>query len=101
MNGLSELAANGITTVGDGRLYWKRGWYEVWKAAQADGRLTARVSIRPWIYPEGSREAQLAYFKKIHGSDPSDLLLINQVKMYSDGLLENGTAKVMLGFMNH
>ena len=30
LDGLDEVAKNGITTVGDGRLYWKRGWLDVW-----------------------------------------------------------------------
>jgi len=45
--GLEESAAHGITTIGDGRLYWKRGWYDVWQQAEKDGNLTARVSLRP------------------------------------------------------
>ena len=95
VKGLQAVAANGITTVGDGRLYWKRGWYDVWNDAEKDGNITARVSIRPWVYPEGSKRQQLDFFKKIRRDDQEDLLVINQVKMYSDGLLENGTAKVL------
>lgn len=34
MQGLAEAKAHGITTIGDGRLYWKRGWYEVWQHAE-------------------------------------------------------------------
>ncbi|STY91824.1 hypothetical protein [Vibrio anguillarum] len=64
MVGLEESASYGITTIGDGRLYWKRGWYEVWKQAEKDGNLTARVSLRPWIYPADSMEPQLAFLKK-------------------------------------
>ena len=29
LNGLQQSTQNGITTIGDGRLYWKRGWYQV------------------------------------------------------------------------
>lgn len=95
MNGLQEVAANGITTVGDGRLYWKRGWYDVWQTAKNDGNLTARVSVRPWVYPEGSKQEQLIFFKKVRSKNTNDLLIFDQVKMYSDGLLENGTAKTL------
>ena len=95
INGLQAVAANGITTVGDGRLYWKRGWYDVWRTVEKDGDLTARVSIRPWVYPEGDKQAQLAFFKKIRRDNPTQRLLVNQVKLYSDGLLENGTAKML------
>ncbi len=93
--GLSEAAAHGITTIGDGRLYWKRGWYEVWKQAEQDGELTARVSLRPWIYPTDAMAPQLDYLKRIRTQDKSGLLLVDQVKMYSDGIFVNGTAKTL------
>lgn len=97
--GLEESAAYGITTIGDGRLYWKRGWYEVWKQAEKEGNLTARVSLRPWIYPADSLEPQLAFLKKIQSSDTSSLLLVDQVKMYSDGITINGTAKTLAPYL--
>ncbi|USD39981.1 amidohydrolase [Vibrio sp. SCSIO 43135] len=99
MAGLEEAAAHGITTIGDGRLYWKRGWLEVWKAAEKSGDLTARVSLRPWIYPEVGKKNQLEYLESIYTDDHSNLLLVNQVKMYSDGILVNGTAKVLAPYL--
>jgi predicted amidohydrolase YtcJ len=95
LNGLHEVASNGITTVGDGRLYWKRGWYDVWKAVEADGQLTARVSLRPWIYPHVPQKEQLTFLKSIHNADKNGLLIVDQVKMYSDGIIVNGTAKTL------
>ncbi len=95
INGLYETAQNGITTVGDGRMYWKRGWYDVWKAAQANGKLTARVSLRPWIYPHINQAEQLSYLKRIQSGDKDALLIVDQVKMYSDGIINNGTAKTL------
>ncbi|GAB3518678.1 amidohydrolase [Photobacterium alginatilyticum] len=100
MNGLEEAAAHGITTIGDGRLYWKRGWYEVWKEVQANGDLTARVSLRPWIYPEDDQASQLKYLQTIQSRDPESLLIVDQVKMYSDGILINGTAKTLAPYLN-
>ncbi|WP_411065619.1 amidohydrolase [Vibrio rotiferianus] len=100
MVGLEESASYGITTIGDGRLYWKRGWYEVWKQAEKDGNLTARVSLRPWIYPADSMEPQLTFLKKIQSSDASSLLLVDQVKMYSDGITINGTAKTLAPYLD-
>lgn len=95
LNGLHEAAQNGITTVGDGRLYWKRGWYDVWKAVQAGGELTARVSLRPWVYPHIKQSEQLKFLKDIYSSDKQQLLIVDQVKMYSDGIIVNGTAKIL------
>lgn len=93
--GLAEVKKYGITTIGDGRMYWKRGWYEVWKAAETDGVLTARVSVRPWIYPEYGKTEQLTFLQTAFQNDISRRLIINQVKLYSDGLVSNGTAKVL------
>ncbi|TFH92216.1 amidohydrolase [Vibrio ouci] len=99
MQGLDQARAHGITTIGDGRLYWKRGWYEVWQKAEESGELTARVSLRPWIYPTEPMPAQLKYLKSIHSDDNSQLMLVDQVKMYSDGILINGTAKMLAPYL--
>jgi len=100
MVGLEEAAAHGITTIGDGRLYWKRGWYEVWKDAQEAGELTARVSLRPWIYPAVPMVEQLVFLKNIQSSDKSSLLIVEQAKMYSDGITVNGTAKLLAPYLD-
>lgn len=95
LSGLRQLAENGITTVGDGRLYWKRGWLETWQQLEKQQRLTARVSVRPWIYPADPVAPQLEFFRKVYQPDTTRLLLINQVKLYSDGLVQNGTARLL------
>ncbi|MDE8604319.1 amidohydrolase family protein [Marinomonas sp. RSW2] len=100
MNGLEEAAAHGITTIGDGRLYWKRGWYEVWQQAEKNDDLTARVSLRPWIYPTDSMASQLTFLKQVQSSDKSRLLLVDQVKMYSDGIIITGTAKTLAPYLD-
>lgn len=92
--GLEEVAANGITTVGDGRMYWQRGWFDVWQQAAIDDELTARVSVRPWIYPDLDVDEQLEYLETIQSDNVESLLLVNQVKMYIDGVMHFGTAKV-------
>ncbi|MCQ6288013.1 amidohydrolase [Bacillus cereus] len=93
--GLDEVAKNGITTVGDGRLYWKRGWLDVWNKVYNEGELTSRVVLRPWVYPNVNEVEQMEYFKKIKRDDGSSRMLINQVKMYSDGITINNTAKTL------
>ncbi|MCL9776291.1 amidohydrolase [Vibrio sp. S4B1] len=93
--GLEHVASNGITTIGDGRMYWKRGWYDVWQKAEDDQTLTARLSLRPWIYPSFPMAEQLAFLKQIFSDDPTRLLLVDQVKMYSDGIIINGTSKTL------
>ena len=76
MTGLLEARRHGITTIGDGRLYWRRGWYEIWKEAERRGELTARVSLRPWIYPEHPIEPQLSFLKKIVSADKTKITLV-------------------------
>ncbi|GGE61760.1 amidohydrolase [Priestia taiwanensis] len=95
LDGLDEVAKNGITTVGDGRLYWKRGWLDVWDKVYDEGKLTSRVVLRPWVYPNVNEAEQLEYFNKIKHDDLSSRMLINQVKMYSDGISINSTAKTL------
>lgn len=99
MLGLEQAAKHGITTIGDGRLYWKRGWYEVWQEAEKLEELTARVSLRPWIYPTDAMEPQLRFLEKVHTRDNSDLLIVDQVKMYSDGIFVNGSAKTLAPYL--
>lgn len=95
LDGLDEVAKNGITTVGDGRLYWKRGWLDVWNKVNDEKKLTSRVVLRPWVYPNLNEAEQMEYFKKIKRDDVSSRMFINQVKMYSDGISINSTAKTL------
>ncbi|MGZ7151498.1 amidohydrolase [Bacillus sp. BC08] len=95
LDGLDEVAKNGITTVGDGRLYWKRGWLDVWNKVNDEKKLTSRVVLRLWVYPNLNEAEQIEYFKKIKRDDVSSRMLINQVKMYSDGISINSTAKIL------
>lgn len=95
LRGIRQLNRRGITTVGDGRLYWRRGWYEVWEAVRDDGLLTVRASLRPWVYPDiENDQEQLDFFASVFQNNTDNLLITNQVKMYSDGLIGNGTAKL-------
>jgi predicted amidohydrolase YtcJ len=99
LNGLDEAAKHGITSIGDGRLYWQRGWYETWQQVAKDNALTARVSLRPWVYPGQDAQKQLAFFKRIQTDDTNELLLVNQVKIYTDGIINNGTAKLLSPYL--
>ena len=92
--GMAIAATNGITTIGDGRLYWKRGWYDVWQQALKDDEVLMRVSLRPWIYPHLPIDTQLKFLKSIHNPNPHSQLVVNQVKLYADGVLHFGTAKL-------
>lgn len=98
--GLEETAKFGITTIGDGRLYWKRGWFEVWQQVAKDKKLTTRVSLRPWVYPNDNVQSQLKKLKQLKASNKSELLYLDQVKMYSDGIFTNGTARTFAPYLD-
>lgn len=98
LNDLNEAAKNGITPVGDGRMYWKRGGNDVWKAVKSDGVLTARISWRPWIYPNLKPDDQLKFLKRIQSVVKTKLLITDQVKMYSDGIIINSKEKVLVPY---
>ena len=95
-----DAAAHGITTIGDSRMYWKRDWYDVWLEAKQNHDLTARVSLRPWVYPSMAMLSQLEVFEKMYSDDKSRLLLVDQVKMYSGGIFINGTAKTLAPYLD-
>ncbi len=94
-HGLKEAARHGITTIGDGRTYWRRGMMEAWRKVERTGELTARVSLRPWIYPNVAVAAQRRFLRQNYQNDRTRLLIVNQVKMYSDGIPEYTTARMI------
>jgi predicted amidohydrolase YtcJ len=85
--GLAEAARNGITSVGDGRAYWKRGYVEAWRAVDARGELTVRAVVPLWAYPGDDDDAQIAALTAMFSREPGARLRFDQVKIYSDGLV--------------
>jgi len=78
---LGELAANGITSVADARAYWKRNHI-----------------LGLWAYPALDDDEQIAALIAMYNNPQDSLLRINQVKMYSDGIISNGTAAMLEPF---
>lgn len=95
LHGLAQVAEQGITSLVDARLYWKRGYLKAWDRAEREGTLTARTILSLWAYPLEDDTQQLATLKGLYRDDPDRLVRINQVKMYSDGILHNSTAAVI------
>ncbi|WP_066015479.1 amidohydrolase [Endozoicomonas atrinae] len=89
---MDELPQYGITSIADARVYWKRGWLEVWKKAEKNDDLTVRVNLGLWAYPNEEDERQIEFLKKQYRFDPERLMQINQIKIYSDGIIHNTTA---------
>lgn len=91
--GQDELAKNGITSVADARVFWRRGHMEAWRRAAEQDELTARTTLGLWAYPTLDDDEQLDELKALYdeGSDES-LLRVTQIKFYVDGLIHNTTA---------
>jgi hypothetical protein len=89
---LPELAKHGITSVCEARTFWKRKQQDTWKKIEQDGKLTCRVNLGLWAYPAEDDASQIAAIKALYSNDPNKLLKINQIKVYSDGIIHNTTA---------
>jgi predicted amidohydrolase YtcJ len=89
---LPELAKNGITSICDARTYWKRDHHTIWKQVEKERKLTARVNLGLWAYPMQDDESQISSLKSLYENDSNSLLKINQIKLYSDGIVHNTTA---------
>ncbi len=88
---LPLLSQHGITSICEGRTYWKRNYHTIWKDIYDANLLTVRVNLAPWIYPEENDTTQIQTITNLY--DPGDSLLrINQIKVYSDGITINATA---------
>ncbi len=93
--GQDELAKNGITSVADARVFWRRGHLEAWQKAAGKDQLKARTVLDLWAYPQLDDDEQLAALKAMYdaGSDDS-LLRVTQIKFYVDGIIHNTTARL-------
>lgn len=91
-NALPELAKNGITSICDARTYWKRDHHKTWQRIENEGLLTVRVNLGLWAYPNEDDRSQLQSLKALYSNNSKSLLKINQIKLYSDGIIHNTTA---------
>jgi predicted amidohydrolase YtcJ len=93
---LNKLKKNGITSIANGRLYWKREYLDAWKKADNNETLTVRATMALWVYPENvNDDAQINTLKSMYSNDPRSFLRVNQIKMYSDGIGINTTAAML------
>ncbi len=91
--GLPEMAKNGITSISEARTYYKRNYIPIWQQIKANNKLTVRVGLAPWIYPNDNIATQIATIQGLYNAG-DDLLKIRQIKVYSDGILSNTTASM-------
>ncbi len=88
---LRDLGKNGLTSIVDARTYWTRNHHQVWQKLADDNKLSARVLLSLWAYPDKDH-SQIDEIKQLFQNDPDSLLRMSQVKVYMDGIVENTTA---------
>jgi predicted amidohydrolase YtcJ len=95
LEAFSRFSSNGITSVSEGRTYWRRGFHKAWLRAERENTLTVRAVLALWAYPWMDDQEQIAELRSLYRHDPQDLLQISEVKLYSDGILINSTAAML------
>lgn len=92
LNSLRTLAMNGVTSVSDAGGYWDRGDHLAWIRAETQGTLTVRASNALYVFPDKPMAQQITDLTALYTNDPNRLLRFNQVKIYVDGILDQGTS---------
>ena len=57
------------------------------------------MNLGLWAYPTEDDATQIATLKSLYSNEPNSLLKINQVKIYSDGLITNTTSAMQDDFL--
>jgi len=96
---LPELAKNGITSICDARTYWKRNHHLTWQRVENDQKLTVRANLGLWLYPTEDDATQINTLQSLYSNDPNSFLKINQIKLYSDGIIINTTSAMDEDFL--
>ena len=89
---LQTLAQNGITSVSDAGGYWTRGHVEAWLAVENDGGMSVRASNALYLFPDREMEQQMADLLALKSE--TGRARFNQVKIYIDGIISQGTARL-------
>lgn len=89
--GMPSMAAMGITSITEGRTYWKRNYHDTWQHIRDNGDLTLRVNLALYAHPEDEDAAAMDSLLALYDAG-DEWLRINQVKLYIDGIAINGTA---------
>ncbi|MFT4604204.1 MAG: putative amidohydrolase YtcJ [Rhodothermales bacterium] len=95
LDALAELRRFGITSVSEGRTYWRREFQDAWLRAERENTLTARAVLALWAYPSQDDAVQIPALRGLFRSSPDALVQISNVKVYTDGILINTTAAML------
>ena len=97
---LTTLAENGITSVSDAGGYWTRGHHEAWTRAETEGVLTVRAANAFYVFPEKPLAQQVTDITALKSGTADSLVRFNQVKIYVDGIISQGTAALINPYTN-
>lgn len=97
---LGEFSKYGITSICDARAYWKRNHHLTWKKLNDNNKLSVRVNLGLWAYPTENDNTQISTLQSLYEFEESSLLKINQIKLYSDGIIINTTAAMQADYNN-
>lgn len=92
---LDQMAQFGITSASDARTYWQRDHLDVWRRAERENQLSARIALGLWAYPELDDAQQIPALQALFSENPNSLLQVNQIKFYTDGIIINGTSALL------
>jgi predicted amidohydrolase YtcJ len=98
LGALESLAANGVTSVSDAGGYWTRGHPGAWLRAEDEGVLTVRAHNSLYVFPDRPFEEQLDELAAWFSDDPGRLVQFDTAKIYVDGILDLGTARLLGGY---
>ncbi|MGB0849405.1 MAG: amidohydrolase, partial [Thiolinea sp.] len=96
---LAEVNSYGITSIAEGRTYWKRDFQDAWLQAEREGTLTVRAMLNWWAYPAEDDAKQIARLRSLYRDQPDSLVRASQIKVYSDGILVNSTAAMLAPYL--
>lgn len=99
LDALKKVNSYGITSVAEGRTYWKREFQDVWYRAESEDKLTVRAMLNLWAYPAEDDTTQIASLKSLYNDNPDSLVRAQQIKVYSDGILINSTAAMLAPYV--
>lgn len=90
---LNRLARNGVTSVSDAGGYWGQRHHEAWLREHAAGRLKVRAANTLYVYPDRPLGPQIERLAELF-SDDDAWLRFDTAKVYVDGILDLGTARM-------
>lgn len=97
---MKTLSANGITAVSDAGGYWTRGHHEAWLQAESEDAMSVRAGNAFYVFPELPLAQQVADITALKSGTADSLVRFDQVKIYVDGILSQGTAAMIDPYTN-